>query len=188
MRLGGVKQASGHQQVAGNFVSHLPDQHGRNDGGHKSDAHLGVAKLGFGHGQGEIAHGGKSSAARDGRAVYRGDGRQREIVKAPKDARYSRRVLHVFLVRLPQQILQFIEIETGTKSLARAGEDYHLSGGLLDLVESSQQFLDQRKTDRIAFFWTVERDGSDTGIEGKLNGFIFHRFYSPWFATALEPA
>jgi len=74
MPLGRVKQSSGQKQVAGNLVSHLPHQHGRNDGGHKSDTHFGVAKLGLRHRQGEIAHCGESRAAGDGGPVHRGDG------------------------------------------------------------------------------------------------------------------
>ena len=41
-----VEHAAAQQKIARDLVADLPDQHGGHNGGHKSDAHLGVAKLG----------------------------------------------------------------------------------------------------------------------------------------------
>ena len=68
-----VRQLGGREAIARDLMSHLPDQHGGNDGRHESYTNFGVAKLGFGHSQSEIAHGGKSRAAGDCRAIYGGD-------------------------------------------------------------------------------------------------------------------
>jgi hypothetical protein len=88
--------------------AHLAQKKHRDDGRHKADANFGVAKLGLRHGQSEIAHGGEPRATCDGRAVYCGDGRQRKIVNAAKDAGHARGVLHVLIVSFPQQGLELV--------------------------------------------------------------------------------
>src|ERR1035441_3009810 len=60
-----VKDTAGKQQVAGDFFADLAQQESRDDGGHESDPDLGVAKLGFRHGEREIAEHGETGATGD---------------------------------------------------------------------------------------------------------------------------
>ena len=55
------------------FSPDLPQQKRRNDRWNKSDAHLGVAELRFGRGQGEVAERRQAAAAGDRRPVDRGN-------------------------------------------------------------------------------------------------------------------
>src|SRR5229473_5054014 len=50
-----VEDAARKQEVASDFLADLPQQKSRDDGRHKSDPDLGIAKLGFRHRKGEIA-------------------------------------------------------------------------------------------------------------------------------------
>ena len=58
---------------------------------------------------------------------------------------HARRVAQIFFMRVPQQALQFVKIETCAKSLTRSRKYHDLRGRPLDRIQSAQQFFDQRK-------------------------------------------
>ncbi len=99
-----------------------------------------------------------------------------KIVNAAEDAGHARGVLHILVVRPAQQGLQFVEVKTRAKSLARARQYDDLGQRCrpLNFVKRRQQFVHQRVADGVAFLRPVERDGGDAGIVRELNGFKFH--------------
>jgi len=54
-RVVGADNSPSKQQIACLFLSNLTQQEGGNNSGHKTDANLGVAELGFWHSQREVA-------------------------------------------------------------------------------------------------------------------------------------
>src|SRR5271166_1359819 len=79
-----IEDASGKDQIAHDFFADLAQQKSRDNGGHESDPNLGIAKLGFGHSQREIAEQGQSGATGDGGAVDGRDGRLRKLIERTK--------------------------------------------------------------------------------------------------------
>ena len=98
-RFFGVEDASGEQQVAGDFFADLPQQEGRDDGGHESDADFGVSELCFRNGKREIAEQGKPGPAGNGSAIDRGNRRLGEFVERPEKDDDGARVLEILLGR-----------------------------------------------------------------------------------------
>ena len=77
-------------------IAHLAHQKGRDNRRQKADAHLGVAKLRLGHGEGEVAHGGDAGAA--------GDELDAEREPAPEDDVDVAAVLGLVVAPLPPEV------------------------------------------------------------------------------------
>ena len=120
-----VKNPPRQQQVTGNFVSHLPNQNRRDDRGHESDSHFGIAKLRFGDSQRKIAHRRQSRSARDGRSAHCCDGRLGEFVEPAENLRHSLRVLYIVGMRFLSKRLKLFQIHAGTERLTGAGQNCH---------------------------------------------------------------
>src|SRR5439155_10950976 len=105
-RLLGVQDAPREQQIASALLADEPDQEDGNERGNESDPYLAVAETGSLGGQREITKGGDPAAARDGRAVHRGNQRFGEIVNPPEEVRHAARVGEVRIGRTRESALQ----------------------------------------------------------------------------------
>src|SRR5208337_1651885 len=170
----GVEDAACKQQVAGNFLADLAQKKSRDDGGHESDSDLSVAKLGFRHGDREIAEQGESGAPGDGRAVDRGNRYFRKFIERAEQADHGSRVFEILLRRTADQRFQVVEVQAGTESLPCPGQDQYAGGRLVHFVQSANQIFDEFVADGVALVGPVESDGGDGGIEGELEGFVVH--------------
>ena len=96
-----------------NAVPRLP-------GGQKSDPHFGVAEFCIGSGEGEVAQCGDAAAAREGRALHRGDQRFGKTPDAAEHFCHAARIFLIFLRGLPGDGREHFEVHARAEGFACA--------------------------------------------------------------------
>ena len=162
------------QQVARLFLSDLAQQESGNDGGHKSDAHLGVAELRFGNSQREVAQQSQSGAAGDGSSIHRSDRDFWKLVKRSEQADHRLRIFQVVFWRAADQRFQVVQVHAGRESFARSGHNEYARVGRLDFLQRAQQIVNQLEADGVALVRTIQRDRSHARIVCELDRFVVH--------------
>ena len=99
---------------------------GRDNRGHEADANLGITKLCFSAGDGEVTDGCDSRAASDGRTIYGGDCDFRKVIDRAEEPRHGAGVLKILLMSTAGQSFEVLKIKSSGECFACARDDQHL--------------------------------------------------------------
>ena len=71
-----------------------------------------------------------------------------------------------------EQRFQILQVHARAESFARAGYDEHERVGCLHFFQRGQQIVNQLEADGVTLLGTIESDGRDARVVGKLNGLV----------------
>lgn len=166
----GSEEPGGEEQVAGASFANLEGEVSGNERGDEADFDLGVAELGGGDGEGEVAEGGEAGAAGDGVSVDCCDGGDGEFVEGAEHAGDAQGVVGELGRGFVLHGLQGGEIEAGAEGFSRAGEDEDAGGGGCGYVfERGDELGLHLGGEGVATVGTVESKGADAVRFGNKN-------------------
>src|SRR5258707_387589 len=110
------------KKIPSDLVPDLPYQDRRDNCRNKSDSDFGIAKLGLGSSESEVAHCGQPRASGNGRSVHSSNRGLGKVVKASENLGHPSGVLDILVVRLSGKSFQLIQVHSRTESLASSGK------------------------------------------------------------------